>query len=104
MGPPARHAAPVCIVNQLWFEYTGQTPEYVNSHPEAWMACVHPEDRERASQTYWEGIRSGRGFTMEARYLRASDGTYRWHLHRAVAVRDGEGNILRFVGTSTDVV
>ena len=27
------------IVNQLWFEYTGQTPEYVNSHPEAWMAA-----------------------------------------------------------------
>jgi len=91
------------IVNQLWFEYTGQTPEYVNSHPEAWMATIHPEDRERASGIFWEGIRSGRGFTMEARFLRASDRTYRWHLNRAVAVRDGEGNILRFVGTSTDV-
>jgi PAS domain-containing protein len=32
------------IVNQAWFEYTGQTPEYVNSHPEAWMATIHPED------------------------------------------------------------
>jgi C4-dicarboxylate-specific signal transduction histidine kinase len=40
---------------------------------------------------------------MEARFLRAHDGTYRWHLNRAVAVRDGEGNIVRFVGTSTDV-
>ena len=91
------------IVNQLWFEYTGQTPEYVNSHPEAWMATFHPEDRERAAEIYWDGIRSGRGFTMEARFLRARDGTYRWHLNRAVAVRDSEGNILRFVGTSTDV-
>jgi PAS domain S-box-containing protein len=91
------------IVNQAWFEYTGQTPEYVNSHPEAWMATLHPEDRERASRSYWEGIRSGRGFTMEARFLRARDGTYRWHLNRAVPVRDAEGNIVRFVGTSTDV-
>jgi PAS domain S-box-containing protein len=91
------------IVNQLWYEYTGQTPEYVNSHPEAWMATLHPEDRERAAGIYWDGIRSGRGFTMEARFLRARDGTYRWHLNRAVAVRDSEGNILRFVGTSTDV-
>ncbi|MDB6090156.1 MAG: histidine kinase [Gammaproteobacteria bacterium] len=91
------------IVNQLWFEYTGQTPQYVNSHPDAWMATMHPEDRERASQLYWEGIRSGHGFTMEARFRRASDGTYRWHLNRAVAVRDADGNILRFVGTSTDV-
>src|SRR5260370_15538024 len=91
------------IVNQLWYEYTGQTPEYVNSHPEAWMAALHPEDRERAAGIYWDGIRSGRGFTMEARLLRARDGTYRWHLNRAVAVRASEGNILRFVGTSTDV-
>jgi PAS domain S-box-containing protein len=91
------------IVNQLWYEYTGQTPEYVNSHPEAWMATLHPEDRDRASRSYWDGIRSGRGFTMEARLLRARDGTYRWHLNRAVPVRDAQGNTLRFVGTSTDV-
>jgi PAS domain S-box-containing protein len=91
------------IVNQLWYEYTGQTPEYVNSHPNAWMTTMHPGDREGASQIYWEGIRSGCGFTMEARFLRARDGTYRWHLNRAVPVRDAEGNILRLVGTSTDV-
>ena len=91
------------IVNELWFEYTGQTPEHVNSYPEAWMSTLHPEDRERASRSYWDGVRSGRGFTMEARFMRARDGTYRWHLNRAVAVRDSEGNILRFVGTSTDV-
>ena len=91
------------IVNRLWFEYTGQTPEYVHSHPEAWMATLHPEDRETAARIYWDGIRSGNGFTMEARFRRASDGTYRWHLNRAVAVRDSGGNILRFVGTSTDV-
>jgi len=91
------------IVNQAWFEYTGQTPEEVNSHPEAWMSTLHPEDRERASRIYWDGIRSGRGFSMEARFLRADNGTYRWHLNRAVPVRDAEGNILRIVGTSTDV-
>ena len=91
------------IVNQAWFEYTGQTPEEVISHPEAWMATLHPEDRESASRSYWDGIRSGRGFTMEARFLRARDGAYRWHLNRAVPIRDAEANILRFVGTSTDV-
>jgi PAS domain S-box-containing protein len=91
------------VVNRLWYEYTGQTAEYVNSHPNAWMTTIHPEDREGASQIYWEGIRSGRGFTMEARFLRASDGSYRWHLNRAVPVRDADGKLLRLVGTSTDV-
>ena len=91
------------VVNQLWYEYTGQTPEYVNSNPEAWMAALHPEDRERASRIYWDGIRSGRGFTMEARLLRARDGAYRWHLNHGVPIRDQKGNLLRLVGTSTDV-
>jgi PAS domain S-box-containing protein len=91
------------IVNQLWNEYLGQTPDHVNSDAEACMDPLHPEDRERVSRGYWEGIRSGRGYSMEARFLRAHDRTYRWHLNRAVPVRDAEGNILRFVGTSTDV-
>jgi PAS domain S-box-containing protein len=91
------------IVNQGWYDYTGHTPEYVRSHPEAWMATVHPDDGEAAREIYWEGIRSGSGFTMEARFLRARDGTYRWHLNRAVALRDPAGGIVRFVGTSTDI-
>jgi PAS domain S-box-containing protein len=91
------------FVNHNWLEYTGQALDYVQSGPEAWMTAVHPEDRERASRSYWDGIRSGQGFTMEARFRRALDGTYRWHLNRAVALRDREGNILRFVGTSTDI-
>jgi PAS domain S-box-containing protein len=91
------------IVNQGWYDYTGLTPEYVQSRPEAWMATMHPDDREAADTVYWDGIRSGEGFTMEARFLRARDQTYRWHLNRAVAVRDPGGNVIRFVGTSTDI-
>jgi PAS domain S-box-containing protein len=91
------------VVNQGWYDYTGQTPEYVHSSPDAWMSTMHPDDAERAGKIYWEGIRSGTGFTMEARFLRATDRTYRWHLNRAVAVRDAAGNIIRFVGTSTDI-
>ena len=91
------------IVNRLWYEYTGQTPEYVHSHHEAWMSTLHPDDRESAARSYWGGIRSGLGFTMEARLLRARDNTYRWHLNQAMPVHDAEGKLLRFVGTSTDV-
>jgi PAS domain S-box-containing protein len=91
------------IVNQVWNEYLGKNPDYVNSDAEACMDPLHAEDRERVSQGYWDGIRSGLGFTLEARFLRARDQTYRWHLIRAVPVRDPEGHILRFVGTATDV-
>jgi PAS domain S-box-containing protein len=91
------------IVNQGWYDYTGHTPEFVHSGPEAWMATMHPDDAEAAGKIFWEGIRSGSGFTMETRFLRARDQTYRWHLSRAVALRDPAGNVVRFVGTSTDI-
>ncbi len=91
------------FVNQVWLEYSGQTLDFVRSHPEAWMTSVHPEDREIASRNFWEGVRSGKDFATETRFLRAADRTYRWHLNRAVVLRDAEGKVMKFVGTSTDI-
>ena len=67
------------------------------------MTAVHPEDRESAARSFWEGVRSGRGFAFETRSLRNHDGTYRWHLQQAVVLRDSEGKVLKFVGTTTDI-
>jgi PAS domain S-box-containing protein len=91
------------FASHQWREYTGQTLDDARSSPEAWMTALHPDDRERARANYWEGLRSGQGFTFEARVRRASDGAYRWHLKRAVPVSDSSGNLLRLVGTSIDI-
>jgi PAS domain S-box-containing protein len=91
------------FVNQVWLEFSGQTLDFVRSHPEAWMTAVHPEDRELAARIFWEGVHSGQGFAIETRSLRAQDGTYRWHLQQAVVLRDSDGKVLKFVGTTTDI-
>jgi PAS domain S-box-containing protein len=91
------------FVNQVWLEYSGQTLDFVRSHPEAWIAAVHPEDREAASRIFLHAVREGRGFAIETRSRRARDGSYRWHLQQAVVLRDAEGKVLKFVGTTTDI-
>jgi PAS domain S-box-containing protein len=91
------------FVNQVWLDYSGQTLDFVRSNPEAWMTAVHPEDREAASQAFWAGVRAGRGFAIETRSLRAQDGCYRWHLQQAVPMRDADGKVLKFLGTTTDI-
>jgi PAS domain S-box-containing protein len=91
------------FVNRGWLEYSGQTLDFVRSHPEAWMTAVHPEDRETAARSFWDGVRSGQGFAFETRSLRARDGIYRWHLQQAVVLRDAEAKVLKFVGTTTDI-
>jgi PAS domain S-box-containing protein len=91
------------FVNQVWLEFAGQTLDFIRSHPEAWMTAVHPEDREKAAQSFWEAVQGGRGFAIETRSLRAKDEKYRWHLQQAVVLRDEGGKVLRFVGTTTDI-
>ena len=91
------------FVNRVWLEFSGQTLDFVRSHPEAWMTAFHPDDRDQASRAFWDGIRSGEGFVIETRSLRARDGTYRWHLNQAVPLRNAEGKVLKFVGTTTDI-
>jgi len=91
------------FVNRVWLEFAGQTLDFIRSHPEAWMTALHPDDREMAAKSFWEGVHSGKTFAFETRSLRASDGTYRWHLQQAVVLRDSEGKALKFVGTTTDI-
>ena len=91
------------FVNRVWLDFAGQTLDFVRSHPEAWMTAVHPEDREFAVKSFRKGVQSGQGFAFETRSLRAQDGVYRRHLQQAVVLRDAEGKVLKFVGTTTDI-
>jgi len=46
---------------------------------------------------------SGKMFESQARLRRAVDGTYRWFICRAVAVRGRDGRIVRWLGACTDI-
>jgi len=86
--------------NRRWFEFTGLTPDEVG--PNAWHRVVHPDDLPRAVARREATLPSGETFEVEYRF-RAKDGTYRWHLGRAVPIRDREGEIEFWVGTATDI-
>jgi PAS domain S-box-containing protein len=86
--------------NDRWFALTGQTPE--EALPTGWAATLHPDDAERTARE-WEHARSrGVAYQNECRYRR-KDGAYRWHVARAEPVRDADGRIVRWFGTSTDI-
>jgi PAS domain S-box-containing protein len=86
--------------NRRWFEFTGMAPE--EAGPNAWTKVVHPDDLPVAMSRREETLRSGDTFEVEYRF-RAADGTYRWHLGRAVPIRDRRGEIELWVGTATDI-
>ena len=67
-----------------------------------WATLVHPDDLARAKSTWAAALRSGQNYEVEFR-IRRADGVYRWHLVRALPVRNTGGAIVRWVGTNTDI-
>ena len=84
--------------NQRWFDYVGK--DQISSRP--WLDRVNPEDRRRASSQWNASLSSGKPFAIET-LLCAGDGKFRWHLGRALPLRDDLGTIIRWVGTFTDI-
>lgn len=67
-----------------------------------WLSIVHPDDRDENLELWSQSIKTGNPFLFEHRFKRF-DGVYRWQLSRAVALKDDEGKIQLWVGTSTDI-
>ena len=86
--------------NKRWFDYTGLDPADASSAD--WRHVTHPEDIAQAMEKRQSSIETGEIFEAEYRF-RAADGSYRWHLGRAVPVRDENGAIDHWVGTATDI-
>ena len=88
------------FLNKRWHAYTGLSPE--ESHGWGWQDAFHPEDLPPLMKTWQELLISGQSGEIEAR-LRRHDGVYRWFLIRVEPLRDEEGKIVRWYGTSTDI-
>jgi PAS domain S-box-containing protein len=86
--------------NRRWFEYTGLKPD--ETGPNAWQLVVHPDDLANAVAVREATLKSGETFEVEYRF-RAGDGSYRWHLGRAVPLHDDTGRIELWIGTATDI-
>ena len=67
-----------------------------------WTGMVHPDDLGVAGAAWAHSLASGSTYEVEFR-LRDRDGNYRWHLGRALPIRDEAGAITRWVGTNTDI-
>ncbi|HEX8460568.1 MAG TPA: PAS domain-containing protein, partial [Segetibacter sp.] len=93
-----KDGAPIYF-NQRWVEYTDIKYEELF---EKVHTLVHPDDVEKLSDE-WTKARATEGkYELEYR-LKKHDGTYNWFLGRGRALKDVDGNIIKWYGTSTDI-
>ncbi len=87
--------------NPRWVEYTG-----LNSLSEPdrdWRETLHPDDVPRWEEGWSRARLVGASMTLDVR-LRRADGSYRWHLTRALPVLDRPGPaIKKWLATCTDI-
>ena len=87
--------------NQRWFDYTGMNLEQTIGW--GWEPVLHPDDQQKCVDVWSESVRTGNDYHIEYRFKRASDAQYRWFLGRAIPLRDENGQITKWFGSSTDI-
>ncbi len=68
-----------------------------------WQQFVHPDDLRELLRRWAHSLETGTAYEGELRMRANATGVYRWHLSRALPVRNSKGEILRWVGTTTDI-
>jgi PAS domain S-box-containing protein len=86
--------------NRQLEEFVGMRSEELKG--QGWTRAVHPDDVATVSQEWASATAARRGFSGMVR-VRGADGSFRWFKARASPVRSETGEIVRWVGTWTDL-
>lgn len=86
--------------NARWYEFTGVP--LGSTDGDGWNNLFHADDKDAAWERWGHCLTTGEPYEVEYR-LRHHSGDYRWTLGRAQPVRNGEGEIVRWLGTCTDI-
>ncbi len=87
-------------VNRRWLDEIGASFEAVEGR--GWTNFIHPDDLEEHLRIWQASLASGDPAIHEARVRRAN-GEYRWMLFRTLPLRDEQGRIVRWFGSSVDI-
>jgi PAS domain S-box-containing protein len=87
--------------NSHYLEYSGLSLETASG--DGWQKIVHPVDLPSYESAVKTAVQTGGELRTEARLLRASDRSFRWHLTRARPLKNADGSLRYWVVTCTDI-
>lgn len=86
--------------NKRWYDYSGTTPKEMQGN--GWQKIHHADHLERVLQKMQHARDTGEA--MEDTFpLKAMNGEYRWFLTRVIPILNSTGEIIKWIGTNTDV-
>lgn len=89
----------ITYFNLFFLEYAGLNLEEAIQW--GWNSVVHPEMQKELTVAWNHSLQTGEDFERELLFKR-HDGVYRWHMSRAIAIRNEAGIITSWIGTAND--
>ncbi len=86
--------------NKSWLDFTGLNLKQLIK--KGWEHVMHPEELKFVSHQWNNSITSGDVFEIEFRLRDKNDG-YKWHLGRAVPLKDEGGKVKMWIGAITQI-
>jgi PAS domain S-box-containing protein len=86
--------------NKQWYNFTGFEESFGD---ESWIPILHPDDLEYCLETWYQSVHSGEPYEIEYRFRDRINGGYRWFLGRALPLKNEEGQVIKWLGTCTDI-
>lgn len=86
-------------ISEDFMRYANTSLDYALDH---WLEFLPESEREPTMQRWRQSLETGEPYVAEFR-LRRADGEYLWHLNRALPVRNEQGRIVKWYGSSTNI-
>jgi PAS domain S-box-containing protein len=91
----------VDYLNERWFAFTGLSRSA--DLTASWAMVMHAEDLPPAMERWQRSLETGLDYSHEYRLWDLHESRWRWFIGRALPVRGIDGNIVKWLGTSTDI-
>jgi PAS domain S-box-containing protein len=86
-----------------WKEMLGYQDHEIANNIDNWSKLVHPEDLDWVLQAVQDHFDKKTPYYVTEHRVQCKDGSYKWILDRGQALWDKAGNVVRMVGSHTDI-
>ncbi|QLE44223.1 GAF domain-containing protein [Nostoc sp. C052] len=86
-----------------WKEMLGYKDHEVSNCCDEWTKRIHPDERDSVLQAFQDHFAKKTPFYVCEYRVQCQDGSYKWILDRGQALWDALGDVVRMVGSYTDI-
>ncbi|MBW4609264.1 MAG: PAS domain-containing protein [Hassallia sp. WJT32-NPBG1] len=91
------------FVSTRWKEMLGYEEQEISNYLDEWSTRVHPDDIVRVRQLIQDHFAKTTPFYISEHRVRCKHNNYKWILDRGQAQWDEDNNVIRMVGSYTDI-